>query len=624
MTKKSKKTNIPVTIIIPTINNSDLTLQCVMSIFETETSDIYKEIIVVDNGSRKEEFEKFNILKNKARIINLTTNHGYGQAINVATQIRMEGSDVIVLNNDTTMTKGWLKELQNTAYSKREYGIIGPIMLYNNQQIQSSGGFLTSLGWGNHTHDMPNEIREVEYCPGACLYIKNDLIEKLGNKIFDETFFPAYSEDVWLGYEARSKDYISVISPNSIVYHLEGMTSKNNSLTEYEKNELNKAKLLNRDKLYKKIENIDYSDKKKKYQLSFIGSVQGGWSYVTVLRNLTKALDKTKNVDVAIYDTNYHGYQGEHDWHLSKMMNKKKNIKDRICVRYGEGSTLFLSAGKKKIGYTTHESVTTIPRDWVEQLNQMDQVWTTTEFVKHVFKNSGVKQEIFVIPHGINFDEFNPKIKPAKLSYLKGFVFYVNNIYGPRKNIDHIIAAYTREFTSDDNVSLLLKCNFNDMLKPRNTIDYFSQFQRPDGKNPKIELIESWVDIPTLAKLYRRADCFIGIGNEGFGLTNMEAMACGKPCIAPSWGGLTEFCNKTNSLILEQGKQIPARQDFLYKQYANTSWVIPNLEELQEKMRFAYENPIEMNILGKKSYETVKHMTWDYCASRCIEALDTL
>jgi len=623
-TTKKEKTNVPVTIIIPTINNSDLTVQCVMSIFSTENHNIVQEIIIIDNGSKKEEIEKLKCLENKARIIKLTANHGYGQAINIATNIRMEGSDVVVLNNDTVMTNDWLKELQETAYSKKEYGIVGPVMLYNNTQIQSSGGLLTSLGWGDHTRDFPKEIREVEYCPGACLYIKNNLIEALGYKIFDETFFPAYSEDVWLGYEARENGYISVIAPKSIIYHLEGMTTKNNSLTDIAKQELNNAKLLNRDKLYKKIENIDYTDKKKKFQLSFVGSVQGGWSYVTVLRNLTKALDRTKEIDVAIYNTDYHGYRGETDWHLSKMMNKKKDMKNRICVRYGEGSTLFLGSGKKKIGYTTHESVTTIPLDWVEQLNQMDQVWTTTEFTKQVFKNSGVKKDIFVIPHGIDFEEYNPEIRSAKLSYVKGFVFYVNNIYGPRKNIDHIIAAYTREFTSDDNVTLLLKCNFNDMLKPRKPMEYFSQFQRPDGKNPKIELIESWVDIPTQAKLYRRADCFISIGCEGFGMTAQESMACGKPCIVSSWSGMTEYCNKNNSLMLEQGKQVLARQDFLYKQYANTMWVIPNLIELQQKMRYAYENPIEMKKLGKIAYESVKKFTWDYVAQKCVQALEQL
>jgi glycosyltransferase involved in cell wall biosynthesis len=449
------------------------------------------------------------------------------------------------------------------------------------------------------------------------------LIKKLDTRIFDEDFFPAYSEDVWLGYESRKNGYKSIVTPEVIIYHLEGMSTKNEVLSPYERQELNNAKLNNREKLFNKIESIEETSSKK-YKVAFIGTVRGGWSYAHVLRNLSKALNRTKKVDVAVYDPDYHQFYAEPDYELSKMLSKKKDFTNRISIRYSEASTMFLSFGKKKIGYTTHESVTTVPKDWVYQLNQLDQVWTTTEFVKKIFINSGVKKPIFVIPHGVDFNVFNPNIKPAKLSNTKGFIFYCNNIYGPRKNIDYIIKAYVDEFTCEDNVTLLLKCNFNDMLKPNKPLDYFAQFERKDGKTPKIELIEGWTSPEVLAKFYRKADCFIGIANEGFGLTNFESMACGVPCIAPSWGGLTDFCNKDNSLILERAMVVPARQDFLFKQYCGTHWCVPDIFEIREKMRYAYENQEEMKEKGKKSFETVSKMTWENAANKCIEALENL
>jgi hypothetical protein len=608
-----------ISIIIPNKNNLQVLKNCLESILKYPSKKSIVEIIVVDNGSNEETKNYLRNLK-EIKLIDLPSNLGFGGAINTAIINKIEKSDVIVLNNDTIVTENWIDCLSSKAYENEKYGIVAPVLLYPDGKIQSSGGFMLSHGWGMHNLDMPTCDRETEYAPAACIYVKEALIKKLNNKIFDEDFYPAYSEDVWLGHEARKNGYVSIITPEVKIFHLEGQTSKDSTiLSDKEKYELHQSKLKNRDKLYEKLDTVDNTENKK-YKVAFVGTVRGGWSYASVLRNLSKALDRTKEVDVAIFDPDYHTFQGEPDWELSKMLSKPKDM-SRISIRYSEGSQMFLSFGNRKIGYTTHESVTTIPKDWVYQLNQLNQVWTTTNYVRKIFINSGVKKPIHVIPHGINFDIYNPFGKKAKLSNTKGFIFYINNIYGRRKNIDHIIKAYVDEFTCDDNVTLLTKCNFNAMLKPSNTLEYFSQFERKDGKTPKIELVENWVDEETQARLYRASDCFIGVGNEGFGMSSQEALACGVPTIAPSYGGLTDFCTKENSLILERMAITPARQDFIFKQYANTHWAVPDIMEIREKMRFAYENQEHMKELGKNAYESVKHMTWDWVAEKCVNAI---
>ena len=68
----------------------------------------------------------------------------------------------------------------------------------------------------------------------------------------------------------------------------------------------------------------------------------------------------------------------------------------------------------------------------------------------------------------------------------------------------------------------------------------------------KTEYLGKRTDIP---KLLGQADFFVhpAICQEGFGITLVEAMACGKPCIASDGGAIPEIVTEENGLLFELG-----------------------------------------------------------------------
>ena len=98
-------------------------------------------------------------------------------------------------------------------------------------------------------------------------------------------------------------------------------------------------------------------------------------------------------------------------------------------VTLSTGLNCFSNSGDYKIGFTTTE-VDGIPKDWVRVLNEMDEVWTTSEFAKKSFEDSGVKVPVFNMREGIDPNYFHPGIKPFENNVKKKFLFICHWLAG--------------------------------------------------------------------------------------------------------------------------------------------------------------------------------------------------
>jgi glycosyltransferase involved in cell wall biosynthesis len=138
--------------------------------------------------------------------------------------------DVVLLNNDTIASPGWLEQLQFDAYSGPDIGIVGPKLLYPDGTIQSAGSHrnLGAPEWFDHRYRFrprdfgPAGIRgDMLAMTGAAMYLKRTTLDAIGD--FDERFGMAY-EDVDLCLRAWDAGLRVWYAPDSVLTHLESKT----------------------------------------------------------------------------------------------------------------------------------------------------------------------------------------------------------------------------------------------------------------------------------------------------------------------------------------------------------------------------------------------------------------
>jgi GT2 family glycosyltransferase len=214
-------------IIIPTYNNFDLNLRCILSILKNSSS--FKiEIIIIDNGSIDKTLAWAQKLHTQ-KIIRLVSNHsnmGFSHACNQGALIA-DGNYIIFLNNDTEVLPGWLQGLQNCFKSDLNIGIIGGKLLYPDNTIQHAGiAFDRQKVFHIYRHFHPshpavNRRREFQAVTGACLFVRRDLFITLG--MFDEEFKNGF-EDLDFCFRVRKNGLKVFYSPECSVIHHESKT----------------------------------------------------------------------------------------------------------------------------------------------------------------------------------------------------------------------------------------------------------------------------------------------------------------------------------------------------------------------------------------------------------------
>lgn len=218
-----------VSIIIPLFNKWRYTYHCLKTLI-TETNDVPYEVIVIDNASTDETSELLGKFSNLHKIWN-NSNLGFVEACNQGANAS-KGTYLLFLNNDTQVSKDWLRSMVELAQRDNQIGAVGAKLIYPDGRLQEAGGIVWNdkhnLAWNYGKYDNPdnyeyNYIKEVDYCSGACLLVRKELFQKLGG--FDLQYAPAYCEDSDIAFGIRKLGYKVMYQPKAEIIHFEGITA---------------------------------------------------------------------------------------------------------------------------------------------------------------------------------------------------------------------------------------------------------------------------------------------------------------------------------------------------------------------------------------------------------------
>lgn len=208
-------------IIIPVHNQVFFTAQVVREIREKTFFPYH--LTVVDNASTDETpdiLEKLGV-----HSIRCSQNLGFGRAVNKGMrEVDLSETDVVILNNDLLLTRGWLGSLQSVLKLREGVGIVAPVT----NRAASSQAMYPDL-MEPHIEILARLLREVRPTPvevpcvtGVCMLIQGECLREIG--LFDEIFVLA-GEDFDLCYRARAAGWKVLVDRSTLIFHFKHITA---------------------------------------------------------------------------------------------------------------------------------------------------------------------------------------------------------------------------------------------------------------------------------------------------------------------------------------------------------------------------------------------------------------
>jgi len=213
-------------------NQHPFTVDCVNSVLKQE-GDF--EIIVVDNDSTDESvkiFEKEFGKNKRVKIIKAGENLGYAGGNNLGVK-DANGEYIVILNNDTTVEKGWLKELLEPMKNDSNIGAVSSLEirngkrvdldLYRNYDLMMNVPFQYGVKVEKENHLEDVELIDTNGVRG-CSFIYR---KELANPPFDDDYF-IYGEDTKLSFLLKIQGHTLKLATKSVVNHFHNVTQKTN------------------------------------------------------------------------------------------------------------------------------------------------------------------------------------------------------------------------------------------------------------------------------------------------------------------------------------------------------------------------------------------------------------
>jgi glycosyltransferase involved in cell wall biosynthesis len=229
--RSPKPKHILTSIIVPCWNQLEFTRICLDSLFERTGS--HWELIVIDNGSTDGTAAYLANIRKKppvpVTVITNQANRGFPAAINQGLQAA-KGEYLVLLNNDTVVTDGWLDRLIAVAKlkpSQPPIGMVGPMSNYvSPPQMVEAVSYQTLHALPGFASQWRDEHRGKWFpapkLSGFCLLMTRSLYQAVGG--LDERFGLGMFDDDDLALRARKAGFGLVVAQDVFIHHFGGRT----------------------------------------------------------------------------------------------------------------------------------------------------------------------------------------------------------------------------------------------------------------------------------------------------------------------------------------------------------------------------------------------------------------
>jgi GT2 family glycosyltransferase len=220
-------------VVIPNYNGLIYLQDCFNSLRKSNYPNL--EIILVDNGSTDESVAFVEQNFPEVKIIRSDTNLSYSGGSNLGIQ-HATGKYVVLLNNDTEVTPGWLNPLLEEFESDSQLAACQPKILSMSDHAMfeyagAAGGFMDRLGYpflrgrifdtlekDDGQYDDPIDLF---WTSGAAMAIRKQVLDESG--LLDEGFV-LHMEEIDLCWRMHLLGYRLRIRPDAVIYHHGGGT----------------------------------------------------------------------------------------------------------------------------------------------------------------------------------------------------------------------------------------------------------------------------------------------------------------------------------------------------------------------------------------------------------------
>lgn len=219
-----------ISILIPNKDHIDDLEKCIQSVFKSHYKNF--EIIIIENNSTEHTtFDYYHTLENEydcIKVVYWKDEFNYSAINNFGAQ-HASGEYLLLLNNDTEMMDEFCLEELLSFCQRKEVGIVGSRLVYDDDTIQHAGVIVGLGGIAGHSFvgepmNAPGYFgrilcaQDLSAVTAACLMVKKEIFKMVQG--LSEDLKVAFN-DIDFCLKVREKGYLIVYNPYALLYHYE-------------------------------------------------------------------------------------------------------------------------------------------------------------------------------------------------------------------------------------------------------------------------------------------------------------------------------------------------------------------------------------------------------------------